>query len=674
MDPITPAGPEPAWRRIPWSFLIPFALILGLAGWFRLWDLGGKSFWLDEFWTTLDSRKSLGYIYHRSLGNLHPFYTFMVKGASGVLGESDAVARLPAAIFSLLSIAATALLLRSLGYMVGGLCAAAFLATLPVHIEYARNARGYPVFLFFTIVSTWALIIAVRDNRRRWWLGYGTLGALTIYAHLLSGLCVVFCQAAAVLGTLAREPFARAADDARPTLWRGAFWGGLVGAALTGMLFFPWVTSDFGQYTESHTEMDFAAGASHVLHHLKAWIGGPHPAACLSLFFLAWGLGALALRLPFILMLFVAATPIAAWLAASVLAIVRQHESRYLLFLTFSTALVLGIGIETFARFLSSRIRFTSEQKRAAFGYAISLAVAALLASHSVGSARNALLFAGTEDWEGTANLIRTFNPDNSIVFMQSESAYEECLEYYGVSLERIRELSGDDLAGNLAAVEEQMAANKTIWIVSRIAFSIPRLGLDQLSARIVEVTLTPFAGIKVCCILPDMGDEHANLQQRVRLARAAKECETFWDPVKEIALGVAESGAGNATEATKVLTDARDRLGAIHAREIYPWERARMEYWLGQTSRWLFGLLRQDDNRSEIAWRRGLEWREWDPTSPYPSREMGFFAVELGKEESAAEFFRGAAERYRVRGVTAEAEYMRKKAEEAEARLRGRS
>jgi 4-amino-4-deoxy-L-arabinose transferase-like glycosyltransferase len=74
-----------------------------------------------------------------------------------------------------------------------GLFAAAVAAISPFAVFYGTEARAYATLMFFVVLSTLALLIALDTGRRRWLVLYAASATLVLYAHY-SGVFVVAAQ------------------------------------------------------------------------------------------------------------------------------------------------------------------------------------------------------------------------------------------------------------------------------------------------------------------------------------------------------------------------------------------------------------------------------------------------------------------------------------------------
>ena len=164
---------------------------IALAGLYaRLYELGGKPFWLDEV-TTL-RRASLGTmdLITDSLSFHHlPLY-FLISRWFVPLGTDEASLRLPAALFGALS----CIVLFGLGRMIGGrraaVAASLLLALSPFQVQYGQEARSYTLVICFILLALWALAAVLRlptrvGRPRRVALALSTAAVVALAAVIL---------------------------------------------------------------------------------------------------------------------------------------------------------------------------------------------------------------------------------------------------------------------------------------------------------------------------------------------------------------------------------------------------------------------------------------------------------------------------------------------------------
>ncbi len=73
------------------------------------------------------------------------------------------------------------------------LLAAFIFAIAPLQIHYGQDARPYALLTFLVLISSYALIRALRDHKMHWWISYCIFAALTLYTHTY-GIFAIFFQ------------------------------------------------------------------------------------------------------------------------------------------------------------------------------------------------------------------------------------------------------------------------------------------------------------------------------------------------------------------------------------------------------------------------------------------------------------------------------------------------
>jgi uncharacterized membrane protein len=140
-----------------------------------------------------------------------------------------------AALFGLLLPAAAFWLMRELfGRGPIPWVAALIIASSPLHLLYAQEARQYALWTLLILASSAALVRALRERRPRdWWL-YGGLLALGLYSHLLFALMLAVHAAYGWLAATHRSGNLLRPRDLPLRPW-------LFAAGTASVLFLPWV-------------------------------------------------------------------------------------------------------------------------------------------------------------------------------------------------------------------------------------------------------------------------------------------------------------------------------------------------------------------------------------------------------------------------------------------------
>jgi 4-amino-4-deoxy-L-arabinose transferase-like glycosyltransferase len=178
------------------QFALVSLIVLSLAT--RIYYLNA-GLWLDEILTYVNYAR----LPFREIvttfdsENQHFLYSILAHTSFIIFGESAWALRLPAVLFGVGSIWALYLLGSEVANRREGFLAAALLAFSYHHVWFSQNARGYSGLLFWTILSSWLFIRALRGHQRRVWIYYAITIALGVYTHLtmvfvLAGQSIIY--------------------------------------------------------------------------------------------------------------------------------------------------------------------------------------------------------------------------------------------------------------------------------------------------------------------------------------------------------------------------------------------------------------------------------------------------------------------------------------------------
>ena len=167
---------------------------------------------------------------------------------NGLLDER--ALRYPSLIAGLLSVVAIALLGRVLFSPVVGLAAAFLLAVHPWHLRYSTEACSYAMVILLVTLGMLCLVIALRNNRWRWWLAFA--GCQFLYMYAFSG---------ALYFALGTNLAALCAIIARGHSWRRAAIGRLVVASiLSAMVYLQLMMPCLPQMSATIADLDSLRG------------------------------------------------------------------------------------------------------------------------------------------------------------------------------------------------------------------------------------------------------------------------------------------------------------------------------------------------------------------------------------------------------------------------------
>ena len=177
--------------------LLGVVLVLGFG--LRVYGLGEKSLWYDEAWslTYAHGYGSIGDAFDVDYSTDAPLFPGLVRGwdwvvraalnpEGGSAGYDAALRGLPfvlGVLAMVLVFVVARVLVRSDGAAIG----AAFLyAISPYQVRYAQELRNYTLWTVLGLAGLYFLVMAMRENRARYWAGLAAAETLMLYAHFFS--------------------------------------------------------------------------------------------------------------------------------------------------------------------------------------------------------------------------------------------------------------------------------------------------------------------------------------------------------------------------------------------------------------------------------------------------------------------------------------------------------
>ena len=213
------------WRLSSWNILTIVILVIGI--FFRFLNLDTKVYWPDE---TFTSMRIAGYTEKEVIENIYqgqvirledlqkfqrlnsekgiqdtikglaieepqhtPFYYSMVRLWAQLFGDSVATIRSLSAWISLLAFPCIYwLCIELFNSPVTGWVAIALLSISPFHVVYAQEARPYSLWTVAILLSSAALLRAMRlGNNLSGWGIYTATAIVSLYSFLFSGLVII---------------------------------------------------------------------------------------------------------------------------------------------------------------------------------------------------------------------------------------------------------------------------------------------------------------------------------------------------------------------------------------------------------------------------------------------------------------------------------------------------
>ncbi len=145
-----------------------------------------QSLFQDEYWTygVVTTNSLTGVVSDVAHNNeITPPLFSVLAWLTAQLGDPKVWIRVPSLILGTATVPVTYLLARRIAGNTAGLIAAGIMALSPFAIFYSTEARAYGPMVFLVALSTLALLHALEDGRRGWWIVYGVAVCAALYTH-----------------------------------------------------------------------------------------------------------------------------------------------------------------------------------------------------------------------------------------------------------------------------------------------------------------------------------------------------------------------------------------------------------------------------------------------------------------------------------------------------------
>ena len=188
---ITSSNKTALYEQIKYAQLIlAFVLITGAI--LRIYDLGNKSLWVDELLSIQSSKDivDIKSFFAPNKINAHPPLYFLFLKIWSFWGDGEVYLRMLSVIFGILTILATYLLGRQFFERDVSMIASFLVSISPFLLLFDREVRMYPQFVFFTVISIFFFIKALRENKNKYWIGFTFFTVLNTYTHYHAFLVV----------------------------------------------------------------------------------------------------------------------------------------------------------------------------------------------------------------------------------------------------------------------------------------------------------------------------------------------------------------------------------------------------------------------------------------------------------------------------------------------------
>lgn len=159
---------------------LPFIIIVATV--LRTYPLSLTGFGVDDAYTVLHCNGTLREAVFWDVG-VHPPLHRLLVNLMWRLGHSEAMLRLPGALFGVGTVWLTYRIVERLVSRRAAFCAGLALAIAPFHLIHSMSPRMYSPLLFFATASVWLLIVALDGQCRLAWAGHVAVTTLAIYTN-----------------------------------------------------------------------------------------------------------------------------------------------------------------------------------------------------------------------------------------------------------------------------------------------------------------------------------------------------------------------------------------------------------------------------------------------------------------------------------------------------------
>lgn len=179
------------------KYLILLLLVIAFA--LQSYGLAEDSLWGDEIFTAIFAAKSPTETIAFTASDIHPPLYYLLAGAlshtpfwpQGTPGSTtDWLWRWPSLLAGVFTIAITYRLGTLLVNQQVGLIAALLLSLAPIALKYNQEARMHALFMMLSALSTLFLILALRQNKNIYWVGYIISTILNLYTMYFAFLII----------------------------------------------------------------------------------------------------------------------------------------------------------------------------------------------------------------------------------------------------------------------------------------------------------------------------------------------------------------------------------------------------------------------------------------------------------------------------------------------------
>ncbi len=433
-----------------------------------------SALWYDEMVTLIDSVRApfASIVTQFPSNNNHVLYSVLAHGSVAAFGEHSWSLRLPAVIFGIASLPMLYLLGAHVTSRFEAIWATLLLAVSYHHIWYSQNARGYTILLFCALLTSYLLLVGLREDRRSSYLQYGIVSALSAYAHLTMVLFVLGQATVVAWQVLARSGWRFKLRD-----WQNPILGFAAAGIFTLVLYAP-VLADvqafFGREPKGAAVASAGWAVAETLRGLQLGYGATGGIVVGGIL-MASGVWSYFRRSPLVLALFV--VPGAALFAATVL-LQRPTFPRFFFFLAGFALLIVVRGAVVVGQWAANRLPENYAGRR--WGGMLPVFILAGMTLVSVLAVPGAYRYP-KQDYERALRYVESSAGARDTIVVAGGGAAIPYRDYYGKPWKRI---------ADAAEIETLRKQYDNVWLLYTFGRYIEALEPDVMNAILARCAI----------------------------------------------------------------------------------------------------------------------------------------------------------------------------------------
>lgn len=265
---------------IRFTHALPIWSILLIAAVIRIIHLGTRDFWYDEAFTGILIREPWSKMMDMIVKDVHPpLYYFGAKVFSSLFSYSVVGIRLYSVIFGVAGVFMVYLIAKYLFGKKAGLLSAGIAAIAPFAIQYSQEARMYSQLAFLILASTYFFLRSLQEKKVLFACVWGIMFGLALLTHYMAFLFFPLFMLIAIVWDI-RSKRGNIPEQKPQAIYSFSVWKNvLLGSAISGLIFLPWLGSAFYQFKNSDPGLSWIVKPTvlDLVHAYQAFFFGAPP-------------------------------------------------------------------------------------------------------------------------------------------------------------------------------------------------------------------------------------------------------------------------------------------------------------------------------------------------------------------------------------------------------------